>query len=425
MKSYLQYSKDELKTLQVDLLKQYDEIKAKNLKLDMSRGKPGKEQLDMCEEMLTVVSNSEECIFDGTDCRNYGVIDGIPAMKQIFADLLALKPENIIVGGNSSLTLMYDSVARAFTHGVFGGDKPWSQETGLKFLCVVPGYDRHFAITEFFGFELINIPMLADGPDMDMVEQLVGTDEKIKGIWCVPKYSNPDGIVYSDETIKRLANLKPLAKDFRIFYDNAYVVHHLTDDEIEIANIFDYARECGNENMIYEFASTSKYCFPGAGVSCIAASKENIDFIKKQMFFQTIGPDKMNQLRHIRYFKDLDGIKAHMRKQAAVLKPKFDIVINTLNKELDGLEIGDWIEPKGGYFISFNTLENCAKRTVALAKEAGITLTGAGATYPHKNDPQDRNIRIAPSYPSQADLQAAIDVFCVCVKLAAVEKLLG
>ncbi len=425
MKTYSQMTKEELTALQSQLKEQYEEIKAKNLSLDMSRGKPGKEQIDMCNDMLHIVETGADCIYEGTDCRNYGGLDGLGKMKQIFADILELQPENIIIGGNSSLTLMYDSVARAFTHGVLGGEKPWSQEKGLKWLCVVPGYDRHFAITEFFGFELINIPMLATGPDMDMVEKLVSEDEKIKGIWCVPKYSNPDGIVYSDETIKRLAALKPKAKDFRIFYDNAYVVHHLTVEEVSIPNIFEYAKECGNENMIFEFASTSKYCFPGAGVSCIAASKENIDFIKKQIFFQTIGPDKMNQLRHIKYFGNVDGIKAHMRKQAAILKPRFDIVINTLNSELSGLGVGDWIEPKGGYFVSFNTLEGCAKRTVTLAKEAGITLTGAGATYPYKKDPEDKNIRISPSFPSCADLQAAMDVFCVCVKIASVEKLLA
>ncbi len=425
MKPYYELNKIELSELKAELEKEYKALQGKNLSLDMSRGKPAKEQIDMCNDMLTCIKTGEECVYEGTDCRNYGVIDGLPAMKKIFADILDLQPENIIVGGNSSLTLMYDSIARAFTHGVLGSEKPWSQETGLKFICVVPGYDRHFAITEFFGFELISVPMLSDGPDMDMVEKLVENDEKIKGMWCVPKYSNPDGIVYSDETIRRLAALKPKAKDFRIFYDNAYVVHHFTDEEIEIANIFELAKEYGNEDMIYEFASTSKYCFPGAGVSCIAASKANIDFIRKQLFFQTIGSDKMNQLRHIKYFKDLNGIKAHMKKHAAVLGPKFDIVIKTLKKELSGLGIADWTEPKGGYFISFNTPDGCAKRTVELAKEAGVKLTGAGSTYPYKNDPNDKNIRIAPSCPTKEELQAAIDVFCVCVKLAAVEKLIG
>lgn len=425
MKKYTEMTREELQALYIDLQKDYKEIQGRNLSLDMSRGKPGKEQLDLSEDMLHCIKDSADCMIDGIDTRNYGVIDGLPSIKKMFADLLGVDDSMVIVGGNSSLTMMYDSVARAMTHGVFGADKPWGKQEGLKFLCPSPGYDRHFGITEFFGFELITVPMTENGPDMDVVEKLVANDASIKGIWCVPKYSNPDGIVYSDETVRRLAALKPAAKDFRIFYDNAYVVHHLTDEEIEVPEIFSLAREYGNEDMIYEFASTSKICYPGAGVACMVASCANVDFIKKQMFYQTIGPDKINELRHIKYFKNADGIKAYMKKHAELLRPRFDAVTNTLARELDGLGIGNWITPKGGYFVSFNALAGCAKRIVVLMKEAGVVMTGAGATFPYKNDPQDSNIRIAPSFPSVEDLQMAMNIFCVCVKLAAIEKLLA
>ncbi len=425
MKQYAQMTKEQLQELHEQLTSQYQAIQAQGLKLDMSRGKPGKEQLDLSEEMLHCIKDSADCMIDGTDARNYGIIDGLPSIKKLFADLLGVDDSMVIVGGNSSLTMMYDSVARAMTHGVLGSESAWGKQSGLKFLCPSPGYDRHFAITEFFGFELITVPMTEAGPDMDIVEQLVANDDKIKGIWCVPKYSNPDGIVYSDQTIRRLAALKPAAKDFRIFYDNAYVVHHLTDEEIEIPEIFSLAREYGNEDMIYEFASTSKICYPGAGVACMVASAANVEFIKKQMFFQTIGPDKINELRHVKYFKDVDGIKAHMRKHAQILRPRFDVVTQTLERELADTGVGSWITPKGGYFVSFNAMPGCAKRIVALVKDAGVTMTGAGATFPSKKDPQDSNIRIAPSFPSVDDLQKAMDVFCVCAKLAAVEKLLA
>ena len=425
MKKYTEMTREELQALYNGLQKEYAEIQSRNLSLDMSRGKPGKEQLDLSEDMLHCITDSADCTIDGIDARNYGVIDGVPSIKKMFADLLDVEDFMVIVGGNSSLTMMYDSVARAMTHGVYGSDMPWGKQEGLKFLCPAPGYDRHFAITEFFGFELITVPMTEAGPDMDVVEKLVAEDASIKGIWCVPKYSNPDGIVYSSETVRRLAALKPAAKDFRIFYDNAYVVHHLTDDEVEIPEIFSLARQYGNEDMIYEFASTSKICYPGAGVACMVASQANVDFIKKQMFYQTIGPDKINELRHIKYFKDVDGIKAHMRKHAQVLRPRFDAVTDTLSRELSGLGIGNWITPKGGYFVSFNAMAGCAKRIVVLMKEAGVVMTGAGATFPYKNDPQDSNIRIAPSFPSVEDLQMAMDIFCVCVKLAAIEKLLA
>ena len=425
MKKYTEMTREELQNLYEGLQKEYAQIQSRNLSLDMSRGKPGKEQLDLSEDMLHCIKDSADCMMDGVDTRNYGVIDGLPSIKKMFAELLGVEDSMVIVGGNSSLTMMYDSVARAMTHGVYGSDMPWGKQEGLKFLCPSPGYDRHFAITEFFGFDLITVPMTEAGPDMDVVEKLVAEDASIKGIWCVPKYSNPDGIVYSDETVRRLAALKPAAKDFRIFYDNAYVVHHLTDEEIEIPEIFSLAREYGNEDMIYEFASTSKICYPGAGVACMVASKANVEFIKKQMFYQTIGPDKINELRHINYFKNVDGIKEHMRKHAQVLRPRFDAVTDTLSRELSGLDIGNWITPKGGYFVSFNAMAGCAKRIVVLMKEAGVVMTGAGATFPYKNDPQDSNIRIAPSFPSVDDLQMAMDIFCVCVKLAAIEKLLA
>ncbi len=425
MKTYAEMTREELQELYNGLQKEYAQIQSRNLSLDMSRGKPGKEQLDLSEDMLHCIKDSADCMIDGIDARNYGVLDGVPSIKKLFADLLGVEDSMVIVGGNSSLTMMYDTVARAMTHGVYGSEKPWGKQAGLKFLCPSPGYDRHFAITEFFGFELITVPMTENGPDMDVVEELVAQDAAIKGIWCVPKYSNPDGIVYSDETVRRLAALKPAAEDFRVFYDNAYVVHHLTDEEIEIPEIFSLAREYGNEDMIFEFASTSKICYPGAGVACMVASKANVDFIKKQMFYQTIGPDKINELRHIKYFKDVNGIKAHMRKHAQVLRPRFDAVTDTLARELGGLDIGSWITPKGGYFVSFNAMAGCAKRIVVLMKEAGVVMTGAGATFPYKNDPQDSNIRIAPSFPSVEDLQMAMDIFCVCVKLAACEKLLA
>ncbi len=425
MKKYTEMTREELQELYNGLQKEYAQIQSRNLSLDMSRGKPGKEQLDLSEDMLHCIKDSADCMIDGIDARNYGVLDGLPSIKKMFAELLGVDDSMVIVGGNSSLTMMYDTVARAMTHGVYGSVKPWGKQEGLKFLCPSPGYDRHFAITEFFGFELITVPMTEDGPDMDVVEKLVAQDASIKGIWCVPKYSNPDGIVYSDETVRRLAALKPAADDFRIFYDNAYVVHHLTDEEIEIPEIFSLAREYGNEDMIFEFASTSKICYPGAGVACMVASKANVEFIKKQMFYQTIGPDKINELRHIKYFKDVAGIKAHMRKHAQVLGPRFDVVTDTLERELSGLDVGCWITPKGGYFVSFNAMAGCAKRIVVLMKEAGVVMTGAGATFPYKKDPQDSNIRIAPSFPSVEDLQMAMDVFCVCVKLAAIEKLLA
>ncbi|MEG6614758.1 aminotransferase [Pseudoclostridium thermosuccinogenes] len=415
----------DLQELQIELQNRYDEFKAQNLNLDMSRGKPGADQLDLTMEMLDCINSESRLIAEnGIDCRNYGLIDGIPEAKELFSKMLGVTTEEIIVGGNSSLNIMYDTVARAMTHGVLGSELPWGKLPKVKFLCPVPGYDRHFSICEFFGIEMINIDMKSDGPDMDAIEKLVSSDESIKGIWCVPKYSNPQGITYSDEVVDRFARLKPKAKDFRIFWDNAYAVHHLSDKHDELKDILAACKEAGNPNMVFIFASTSKISFPGAGVAMIASSKENIDFIKKQMFFQTIGPDKINQLMHVRYFKTVEGIEEHMKKHAKILKPKFDTVLSILDAELGGKDIAWWNKPNGGYFISLDTMDGCAKEVVAMAKEAGVTLTKAGATYPYGKDPHDRNIRIAPTYPTLEELKKAIEILCICVQLVSIKKIL-
>ena len=421
MKKISEMTKAECEQLLAENCRAYDEWKAKNLKLDMSRGKPGADQLALSEEMLSCV-DAGHCIDNtGMDSRNYGGIDGLPEAKKLFEELFNKPADNIILGGNSSLNMMYDTIARAYTHGMCEGCTPWCKEEGLKFLCPSPGYDRHFAITEYFGIELITVPMKEDGPDLDMVEELV-KDEKVKGIWCVPKYSNPDGISYSDEVVRRFARLKPAAKDFRIMWDNAYAVHHLYDeDQDEILDILVECEKAGNPDLPLIFASTSKITFPGSGVAMLAASKKNLDFIKKQMAYQTIGPDKINQLRHVRFFGTVDGIKRHMSKQAAILRPKFEAVLELLDKELAPLGIAEYTRPKGGYFISVNLPKGCAKRTVALAKEAGVVLTGAGATFPYGKDPEDRNIRLAPSFPPVAELTMAMELFCVCAKIAALE----
>lgn len=425
MSEYASLSRKELCEIRDSLLKEYEDVKSKNLKLDMSRGKPGAEQLDLSLEILDCINSSESCkAEDGTDCRNYGLLDGIPEAKRLFAEMLEVKPSEIIIGGNSSLNMMYDTVARAMTHGILGST-PWCKLDKVKFLCPSPGYDRHFAVTEHFGIELIPIEMKADGPDMDAVQSYVENDESVKGIWCVPKYSNPEGITYSDEVVDRFAALNPAAKDFRIFWDNAYCVHHLTDKHDKLKNILEALRANGKENMVYIFGSTSKITFPGSGVAMMAASEENIASIKKQLAFQTIGPDKLNQLRHVRFFKDLKGIEEHMKKHAAIIKPKFDAVLNALESELGGTGLAEWTNPNGGYFISVNTLDGCAKRTVELCKEAGVKLTPAGATYPYGKDPRDRNIRIAPTYPPLDELKTAAKLFCLCVKLAGIEKLLS
>lgn len=424
-KTYSSMSKEELLTLKTDLEAQYKAFQDRDLKLDMSRGKPSKEQLDLSMDMLDILDgNSKLEDSEGFDCRNYGVLDGIKEAKELLGTLSEVDADKIIIYGNSSLNVMYDTIARSYAHGVLGC-KPWCQQGKVKFLCPAPGYDRHFAITEYFGIEMITIPMTPTGPDMDLVEKYVSEDPAIKGIWCVPKYSNPQGITYSDETVIRFANLKPAAEDFRIYWDNAYGVHHLYDDDQD--DLLEILRECekaGNPDLVYKFTSTSKISFPGSGVAAVATSKNNQTDIKRQMTIQTIGHDKLNQLRHVRYFKDKYGIIAHMRRHADILRPKFEIVLETLEKELGGLGIGAWNEPKGGYFISFDAMEGCAKRIVALAKEAGVVMTSAGATFPYGKDPLDSNIRIAPSFPTVEELGVAASLFTLCVKLASVERLL-
>ena len=425
MKKYCEMSREELLDLKKELDREFDEIKAEGLALDMSRGKPAPDQLDLSMKMMEVLAGDANLKCEtGVDCRNYGVIDGIPEAKRLLGEMSEVEPENIIVYGNSSLNVMYDTVSRSMTHGV-NGSTPWCKLDKVKFLCPVPGYDRHFKITEFFGIEMINIPMNSDGPDMDLVEKYVNNDAAVKGIWCVPKYSNPTGIVYSDEVVRRFAALKPAAEDFRIFWDNAYCIHHLyKDQQAEIPNILEECAKAGKPDMAYMFASTSKITFPGSGVSAIATSTTNVEFIKQQLTVQTIGHDKINQLRHTRFFKNIDGLKAHMEKHADILRPKFEAVLNAFDQELTGLEIGSWVKPLGGYFISFDALEGCAKKIVAMCKDAGVVLTGAGATYPYGKDPKDSNIRIAPSFPSVEEMEAASKIFVLCVKLASIDKYL-
>lgn len=425
MKAYKQMTKEELLTLKAALMEEYKEEEAKGLDLNMARGKPGFAQLALSMDMLDEINSSSNMrTLLGNDTRNYGDLDGIGECRQLMADMMEVKKENIIVYGNSSLNIMYDTVSRSMTHGV-NGSTPWCKLDKIKFLCPVPGYDRHFKITEFFGIEMINIPLGEDGPDMDMVEKYVNSDPAVKGIWCVPKYSNPTGISYSDEVVKRFANLKPAAEDFRIFWDNAYCIHHLYPDKQDhILNILEECEKAGNPDMAYMFASTSKISFPGSGVSAIATSTKNVEFIKKQLTVQTIGHDKINQLRHTRFFKNVDDLKNHMEKHAEILRPKFEAVLQEFERELTGLEIGTWIKPRGGYFISFNALDGCAKAIVAKCKEAGVVLTDAGATYPYGKDPHDSNIRIAPSFPSPEEMAAAAKIFVLCVKLVSIDKYL-
>ncbi|MFR2188066.1 MAG: aminotransferase [Blautia sp.] len=425
MTAYKDRSREELLQEKELLEAKFQEIKGKGLKLDMSRGKPSAAQLDLSMGMMDVLNSTTDLKCSvGVDCRNYGVLDGIPEAKELLADMTEVSPDNIIIYGNSSLNVMYDTVARSMTHGVCGST-PWCKLDEVKFLCPVPGYDRHFAITEYFGIKMINIPMTETGPDMDLVEQYVNNDPAVKGIWCVPKYSNPQGITYSDETVLRFARLKPAAEDFRIYWDNAYGIHHLyADKQDNLIEILMACKQEGNPDMVFKFCSTSKVSFPGSGVAAIGASKKNIDFIKQQMTIQTIGHDKLNQLRHVRFFKDIHGMVLHMRKHADILRPKFETVLNGLKSELGDLEIGSWMEPRGGYFISFDALPGCAKAIVAKAKEAGLVMTPAGATFPYGKDPQDSNIRIAPSYPTPEELAVAVEIFVLCVKLVSVDKLL-
>lgn len=425
MKKYTEMSETELKEQLAVLTKEYEAAKAKGLKLDMSRGKPSPAQLDVSNEMLDIVNSETGCVSDsGTDCRNYGIMEGIPEARQLMGDFLRVPKENVFVCGNASLNIMYDCVSSAMLFGIMGST-PWCHLDKVKFLCPVPGYDRHFKITELMGIEMINIPMTENGPDMDMVEKLVSSDSSIKGIWCVPKYSNPQGIVYSDETVKRFAALKPAAKDFRIYWDNAYALHYIYDENIEIPEILSECAKAGNPDLVYEFCSTSKISFAGGGISAIASSEANLKWISKRMNVETISYDKINQLRHARYFKNGDGLRAHMRKHAEFLRPKFDVVLEILDRELTGLGAGSWMKPMGGYFISFDAVPGCAKAIVNKCKEAGVVLTGAGATYPYGKDPDDSNIRIAPSYPTLDELKQAAELFTLCAKLATVEKLLA
>ncbi|MCI7321770.1 MAG: aminotransferase class I/II-fold pyridoxal phosphate-dependent enzyme [Lachnospiraceae bacterium] len=424
MKKYQEMNRNELLEEKASLEAEFGKIKEMGLSLDMSRGKPGADQLDLAMDMMDVLdSKSLLKSENGMDLRNYGILDGIPEAKQLIAEMVGTKPENVIVYGNSSLNIMYDQIARAEIFGICGS-MPWSRLEKVKFLCPVPGYDRHFAITEAFGIEMVNIPMTEEGPDMDLVEQYVNNDPAVKGIWCVPKYSNPQGIVYSDETVRRFAALTPAAEDFRIFWDNAYAVHHLYEEETEILNILEECEKAGHPDMVFQFCSTSKVSFPGAGIAAISASAANLEDIKKRLTIQTIGHDKINQLRHVKYFKNMDGIRTHMKKQADLIRPKFELVEKVLAEEIAPRGIGSWISPKGGYFISFEALDGCAKEIVAKCKEAGVVLTGAGAPFPYKKDPKDSVIRIAPTYPSREELGEAVRVFAVVVRLVTVEKLL-
>ena len=414
----------QLKAEHAAVEQKFQALKAKNLKLDMSRGKPGKEQLDLVSDMLTVLSKPEDCIIDGFDVRNYGELTGLPCAKAFFAELLGCKPEECFIGGNASLTLMYDTVSKAYTHGLLHSEKPWCKLDKVKFLCPSPGYDRHFKVSETFGMEMITIPMTETGPDMDAVEEAV-KDPAVKGMWCVPKYSNPEGVIYSAETIDRIAHLKPAAPDFLLIWDNAYCIHEFEGDYVPFPDILSLCREAGNPDMVFEFASTSKVTFPGAGVSVMASSAENIKYMVSLLTFQTISYDKVNQLRHVRYLKDKAHTLELMKKHAAILGPKFRTVLDALEREIAPLGIASWKRPSGGYFVSLDTEDGLAKRTLALCKEAGVVMTGAGATFPYGKDPRDRNIRIAPSLPPVAELEMAIDVFCVCLRLAALEKRLG
>lgn len=424
MAIYNEMSKQQLEEEKLKLQKEYDEFKSRNLKLDMSRGKPGSEQLDLSLDMLTVLNTKEQCLVNGVDCRNYGILDGISSIKQIFSELLECEESDIMVGGNSSLNMMFDAIA-CMMHAGFEGCEPWEKQGRVKFLCPSPGYDRHFGVTQYFDIEMIPVPMTPTGPDMDIVENLVENDDKIKGIWCVPKYSNPQGITYSDETVTRFAKLKPAAKDFRIMWDNAYCIHDVTDNPEKLLSIVAECKKYGNEDLPILFASTSKITFPGSGVAAMATSKKNMALFKKRYNFQTIGYDKLNMLRHVLFFKDANGVREHMKKHKAVLAPRFKVVVTKLENQLGGLGVASWLNPNGGYFVSVDVMEGCAKRVVSLCKEAGVVLTDAGATYPYGNDPHDSNIRIAPSFPPINELETAMDLFCICTKLAAVEKLLA
>ncbi len=425
MKAYAEMTKQELQDVVTALKAEYKKFQEMDLNLNMARGKPCREQLDLSMDMMDSLNSSADLFCeDGTDCRNYGVLTGIDEAKVLIGAMMENKPENIIIYGNSSLNVMYDTVSRAMTHGIMG-NTPWCKLDHVKFLCPVPGYDRHFGITEYFGIEMIPVPMSPEGPDMDLVEKLVSEDEAVKGIWCCPKYSNPQGYSYSDETVRRFARLKPAAKDFRIFWDNAYGIHHLYDDHQDyLIEILHECKAAGNPDLVYKFASTSKITFPGSGIAALATSPNNMEDILSQLTHQTIGHDKVNQLRHVRFFGDIEGMKAHMRKHADIIRPKFEAVEEILDKNLGGLGVGTWTKPNGGYFISFDSLDGCAKKIVDAAKKAGVTMTGAGATWPYGKDPHDSNIRVAPTYPPIEDLKIAAELFTVCVRLVSAQKLL-
>lgn len=426
MTSYRQLSQAELQAELAALREAYKAFQARDLHLDMSRGKPGTEQLDLSMPMFDILDSASE-LYDknGADARNYGLLDGIPEAKKLFSKVLNVSSEEIIVGGNSSLNMMYDTIVRGMLFGFLESPKPWKDCEKVKFLCPSPGYDRHFAICEQMGIEMVTIPMTATGPDMDLVEQYVAEDEAVKGIWCVPMYSNPQGITYSDETVRRFAHLKPAAKDFKIFWDNAYCMHHLTDTPDALLDLFAESKQAGTEDRVLMFTSTSKISFAGAGIATLASSKRNIDYFKKLMNIQIISYDKIAQYRHVRFFRNLDNMKAHMKLHRAILQPKFEIVLDRLEQEIAPLEIAEWTRPHGGYFIAVDTMDGCANRVVSLCKQAGVVLTGAGATFPYGKDPRDRNIRLAPTYPSCEELEQATELFCLCLKIASVEKLLA
>ena len=421
---YSSMSKAQLQAEYDAVAKDFEALKAKGLKLDMSRGKPSKAQLDLVSGILTTLTTPEECMAEGTDVRNYGELAGLPCARKYFAEILGCQPDECFIGGNASLTLMYDTIAKAYTHGLFHSEKPWAKLDKVKFLCPAPGYDRHFKISQSFGMEMITIEMTETGPDMDAVEEAV-KDPAVKGMWCVPKYSNPEGVVYSEETIRRIAGLKPAAPDFLLMWDNAYCIHEFDGDYVPFPDIIALCREAGNPDMVFEYASTSKVTFPGAGISVMASSVDNIKYMLSLLGIQTISYDKVNQLRHVRFLKDKATTLELMKKHAAIMKPKFDAVVSALDKEIAPLGIAQWKRPKGGYFVSVDTMDGLAKRTLALCKEAGVVMTGAGATFPYGVDPRDRNIRIAPSLPPVEELEQAIAVFCTCLKLAALEKLLA
>ncbi len=425
MRSYKSLTREELVALHEELQAAYVDAKGKGLSLNMARGKPSKEQLELTMGMLDCLDGKSSLITEsGIDTRNYGELTGIPEAKKLMADMMGTSVDNTIVFGNASLPIMYDTVSRSMSFGVCGST-PWCKLDKVKFLCPAPGYDRHFAITELFGIEMITVPMGEDGPDMDMVKEYVENDASVKGIWCVPKYTNPMGISYSDDTVRAFAALNPAAEDFRIYWDNAYIIHDLYEDKKdELLDIISECEKAGKPDMVFEFCSTSKISFAGAGIAAMAASEANLQWVKKSMTIQTIGYDKVNQLRHVRFFKDINGIKEHMKKHAAILRPKFEAVLECFDRELEGLDIAHWTRPNGGYFISFFAMEGCAKEIVAKCKEAGVVLTGAGATYPYGKDPQDSNIRIAPSFPTAEEMKQAAEVFALCVKLVTVEKLL-